>query len=253
MFEMQRHLEIMSMLEEQRGVRVSDLSRRFGVSRNTIRRDFSKLSGQGLIEVSRGGAILKKDAIESASFFLRSDEHLEEKVRIAEKAAELINDGDSIILGAGTTVAQIGKAIKNKKRDLKVVTNALSIIQELMDAKNITLVLVGGVINEGERSFVGFHAVDLIKQFHVNKAFLSCSGVTSEVVSNNDTYEVEIKRAIRSISERLILVTIHERIGRLSLVPVMKTKEIDSIITGSGGSTAEIEKIRNAGVEVFIA
>ena len=87
-FEMQRHLEIMGILEEQKGVKIVDLSKRFGVSSNTIRRDFAKLKEQGLIRIGRGGAIIKKDTIETSPFGLRKDIYLEEKAQIAQRAVD---------------------------------------------------------------------------------------------------------------------------------------------------------------------
>ena len=251
MLQLERQLEIMNLLQEKEVIRIKTLSERFNVSGNTIRRDLKHLAAEGYLNITHGGAVLNKDLKMGRPLNERQVSNIIEKRCIGLKAAELISDGEAIILDAGTTTGQIAEAIKNRK-GLTVITNAFNIAKELLDAPGITVVLTGGILNNITMSVAGFHAEQFVKQFHVSKAFISAGGVTIDEVTNTNGFEVQIKRNFMSVAEQVILTVNHEKIGREALASFAKIGDFDTLITDAGISDEDVEKIRKKGIEVIL-
>jgi len=232
MLEAERHQTIIKEIKENGVVRVSDLSRLFDVSQNTIRRDLQKLEEEGLIRRTHGGAILK-DFYDDVSppFTIRETKFKDEKQRIGQKAAEFIQEGETIILDAGTTVAQVAKNINNK-RDLTVITNAVNVALELSHHRGIVTILTGGIIMETINCLVGYPAEEFLSKVHVDKAFLAAGGVTvKEGLTNPNPFEVPAKKAMIKAAEEVILLVAHNKIGNIALAPIAPIEAVHKIIT----------------------
>ncbi|MGQ9631437.1 MAG: DeoR/GlpR family DNA-binding transcription regulator [bacterium] len=251
MFDVERQLNIVKLIRRRGSVRVSDLSESLGVSPNTIRRDLKKLEGDGLLRRTHGGAVLVGPSDMGPTLAERLDEFLDEKSRIGRKAAELIRDGESIILDAGTTTAQIAKHIGGR-RGLTVITNAINIALELASSPGIATILTGGILSDITKCTAGFHAEQFLSQFHVSKAFISAGGVTPEGATNTNTFEVQMKRTMMRVADEVILVVAHNKIGTVSLAPFASIEDIHKIITDDGAPKDVVEAIRGKGVEVIL-
>ncbi|NOY07440.1 MAG: DeoR/GlpR transcriptional regulator [Spirochaetes bacterium] len=251
MLQLERQLEIMNLLQKEEVIRIKTLSDKFRVSVNTIRRDLKHLASEGYLNITHGGAVINRDLKMGMTLNERQISFIAEKRRIGLKSAELIADGEAIILDAGTTTEQVAKAIKNR-RGLTVITNAFNIAKELHDIPGITVVLTGGILNNITMSAAGFHAEQFVKQFHVAKAFISAGGVTLDDVTNTNGFEVQIKRNFMAVAEEVILTVNHQKIGREALVSFAKITDFDILITDNGISDEYAEKIRNKGVKVIL-
>ena len=157
----QRYQKIISLMQTDGSVKVADLKKKMGVSPETVRRDLENMESQGLIRRTRGGAFLadKEDlsgerTIQYQNFSARERENLENKVEIAEFAVRFIKEGQSIALDSGTTAYELARVIKRTFHSLTVVTNSIAILNELADAKGITLIATGGVYRPEEMAFV---------------------------------------------------------------------------------------------------
>ena len=157
----QRYQKIISLMQTDGSVKVADLKKKMGVSPETVRRDLENMESQGLIRRTRGGAFLadKEDlsgerTIQYQNFSARERENLENKVEIAEFAVRFIKEGQSIALDSGTTAYELARVIKRTFHSLTVVTNSIAILNELADAKGITLIATGGVYRPEELAFV---------------------------------------------------------------------------------------------------
>jgi len=253
MLEVERHQSILRQVKQNGVVRVSYLSKLLGVSQNTIRRDLQKLEEEGLIKRTHGGAVLEDFYGIDLPFVTREDKYREEKQRIGEKASELIEDGEAIILDAGTTVAQLAKNIKTK-RDLTVITNAVNVALELANCRQILTILTGGIIREVTNCLVGYQAEEFLKNIHVDKLFLAAGGVTAEEgLTNPNPFEVPVKKAMIKAAEEVILLVAHNKIGKVALAPIAPIEAVHKMVTDSKASQKDLQAFREKGVEVIIA
>jgi len=252
MLEVQRHQGIIKQIKQNGAVRVSNLSKLFGVSQNTIRRDLQKLEEEGLVKRTHGGAILENFYGIDLPFIAREDTYQEEKQRIGKRAAEIIQDGESIILDAGTTVAQVARNIKNK-HNLTVITNAVNVALELADCREILTILTGGIIRGVTNCLVGYQAEEFLSEVHVDRLFLAAGGISvEEGLTNPNPFEVPVKKAMIKASEEVILLVAHNKIGNVSLTPITSIDAVHRMITDDGASREEIELFQKRGIEVIL-
>jgi DeoR family fructose operon transcriptional repressor len=249
--QLERQVEILKLIQTRGLVSNADLNRRFGASANTIRRDLRRLQDQGLLKVSRGGALRVSGAPMGLPLGQREDELIEEKVRIGRKACGLVNGGQAIILDAGTTTERMITGLRELS-GLTVITNGLNIARGLSGVPGVTTVLCGGILNDVTGSLAGFHAEEFMRQFHVATAFLSAGGVTVEGVANTNAFEVRVKHSMLEAAERVVLLVTHDKIGRKSFAPFARLDEIDVVLTDTGAPPDEVERLRAAGVEVVL-
>jgi DeoR family fructose operon transcriptional repressor len=250
MLQLERQLKIMNLLGLKEAATVTELTELFGVSANTVRRDLLALEEKGFLSVTHGGAVWNKRASMGLSLQQRQINHIQEKEAIGIGAAQLVSDGESIILDAGTTTGQIAKALK-RRSNLTVITNAFNIAMELTESEGITLVMTGGIYSHVTGCLAGFHAEKFLSEFHVNKAFLSAGGVTLENVTNTNVFEVQIKRSIMAAAEETYLVVTHQKLQKVSLVPFASTADFRAIITDAGADVEALGRFRDRGIEVI--
>lgn len=248
---MERQMEILGLLRNTNMVQIKDLSHRLRVSQNTIRRDLKRLEEEGLVTMTHGGAVGVRNAPMGMPLGVREDQYAEEKLRIGKKAAEFIQDGDAVILDAGTTTERVVPGLKDR-RNLTVITNGLNIALGLLGIPGVTPILVGGIINDTTFCTAGFHAEEFLRQFHVNTAFISAGGVTVEGVMNTNAFEVRIKQSMIQAADKVVLVVTGEKIGKTSLAPFAGLEEIDVVVTDGKAPPEEVERLRRRGVEVVL-
>lgn len=227
-----RHEEIIKLINKDRFVKVSQLSKLFEVSEETIRRDLDKLERDGLLKKLHGGAvpmdIVNVEGIKPVTE--RIEEHAKEKALIANLALDLINDGDTLILDSGSTTLQLARILDNK--NVTVITNDIGIAYELSFKENIKLIVTGGSLNARSFSMVGPETARYLGTFNVNKVFLSTSGIKLNkgfTASNN--LDAFIKKIMIGSGDKVICLADHSKIGRVSLVSFADFKDIDIIIT----------------------
>ena len=249
--QVERQLQILNLLTKDGVGQVSELSVRFGVSRNTIRRDLKHLEEQGLVSVRHGGAVSTGSPTVAVTFQKREDQFASEKRRLGERAAQLIEDGDAIIIDAGTTTERIIPALKGK-RNITVITNGINIALGLSGLTGVTTVMSGGILDESAMCTAGFHAEEFITQFHVAKAFIGTGGITADGLTNTNAFEVPMKRAMIRTADLIVLVVTHDKVGRVSLTHFAALSDVDIMITGAGADRGTIAAAEAAGIEVVL-
>ena len=143
----ERRQKILDLLNIENRVLVSELSRRFSISEVTIRNDLAELEHRGLLERVHGGAISTKRGYYNMTLTERSQANVEAKKIVAERAAAIVDDGETLLINAGTTTLLVAMELK-KKRNLKVVTNSIPIAQAIADSEGNSAILLGGELNE---------------------------------------------------------------------------------------------------------
>lgn len=249
----ERHRKILELLEEKPVVKVQELVNMFGVSLETIRRDLEHLDKNGLVRRIYGGAVKARVHAVEPSYETRALKCLQEKKAIGRCAAELVEDGEAIILDIGTTTLEVARALR-KKRNLTALTNSLIIANELLSHENKRVILIGGEVRPGEMASSGFIATQTVRQFRVNKAFLGAAGITVEDgITDFNLAEAEVRKAMLDIAEKVIVVADSTKIGVTALCCVAPLGSIHTLVTDSRASQAELELLRQVGLEVIVA
>ena len=244
---------IIGILEEKGVVSVNDLSRHFGVTTMTIRRDLDELDSRGNYQRTHGGAIFcmhaeKENEIPTLD---RMKLFINEKIAVAKKAASMIGPEETIFLGSGTTTLCLAKELQNRK-DISVVTNSLMIINELATNSQIDLMLVGGFLRRAEFSLIGNFATDMIANLHVDKVFIGMRGIHARFgLTSNHPQEIMTDRAILSMSDNIIVLADHTKIGHVAASRTDYITAAKTIITTDNASREIVDAIIKKGVQVI--
>jgi DeoR family fructose operon transcriptional repressor len=251
----ERRALIGEALGQDREVKVAELSRRFCVSEVVIRRDLLRLEQQGLLKRIYGGAIALPRAVVGIPMgFL---DNLAEKERIGRAAAEMVRDGDRLILDSGTTVLQLARHLPGEllsEGNLTVITNSLHIVREVGPWKGIHLMLVGGIYLPEYDIVVGPKAVEALHEWRVDKAFVGAAGLSlARGISTRNVLEAEVDRASVEAAAEVILLCDSSKIGVDRLATVVPVSRIHKLITDRKAPADFVDAVRDMGIEVILA
>ncbi len=242
-----REKEIVRLLAEDSGISVSQLSEKLSVSAVTIRNDLNNLAQKGVVVRTRGGAA----PAFHPNVVVRQNLRVEEKNRIAQTAAAVVNDGDTIMIEAGTTTALIARYLLGK-RFVNIVTNSALILPFARLNPGIRLTVVGGEFQAATESFVGPIALGELERFHVRLAFVGTDGFSRQ--GGLTTHLVEGAAIVRRMAERAektILIADSSKFGKIGFVHVLPVNEVQTLITDEGLPAAAEQELREAGIEVI--
>lgn len=249
MLAIERRKEILSRLEAEGKVLVSELAKSFDVTEETIRRDLEKLDREGLASKTYGGAVSKHTATLDLPYKIRIGVNVEEKQKIADTVASMISDGDRIMVDASSTAIYVIKKLKEKK-NLTVITNSVVILLELADKSDWTVLSTGGNLKEGSLSLTGSSAEKMIRSYHVDAAICSCKGVDMEIgVTDSNERDTLIKQAMFASAEKKILAADTHKLNKKSFVRVCEFQDIDVLVTDEKPSDAWCDFCMKQGVE----
>ncbi|HXZ74230.1 MAG TPA: DeoR/GlpR family DNA-binding transcription regulator, partial [Streptosporangiaceae bacterium] len=192
----QRRQAILAQVRERAAVSAEDLSRQFGVSVETIRRDLRRLQERGLLERVYGGAARPSGRSSEGSFAARSARHPDRKRAIAALAASLVEPEETVVIDVGTTALEVARALPASFRG-RVLTNSVPAAMELSARSDVELLLCGGQVRAGDGACAGAHAEAFFGEFYADRAFLGSGGVHPEA-GLTDYYpaEVAVRRTI---------------------------------------------------------
>lgn len=250
MLAIERRNAILAKLNTQGKVIVTDLSREFDVTEETIRRDLEKLDNEGLAKKTYGGAVVNQNLNIDLPFNVRKRANVELKQKIAEKIAEMIHDGDYIMLDASSTAIYVTKCIADRK-NITLITNSVEVMLELADKSDWNILSTGGSLKKGALSLVGASAERMIRGFHVDLAVCSSKGIDLNMgVTDSNEKDSEIKRAIFGAANRKILAVDSTKFDKISFVHVCDMADIDVVVTDSQPSERWIEHFKDKDVEL---
>ncbi len=254
MLQERRQNEIIQILQREEEIRVSEVSKLFGVSQNTIRRDLEELEKKRLVKKVYGGAIIsEKFPTPDLPYRVRESSMVEEKKEIGSIVSKLIQNGESIILDLGTTTLEIAKNL-HEKAHLTVITNNFSIVEELRRNPHIQLIVAGGEYRETSKGCVGGGYTEefFSKIYQVDRTFLSCGGITPEQgVMNPSHYELKTKREMIRAGQQVYVVATSDKIGKTSFASVCLLSEVDAIITDKHLPEEKIKTFQKLGVKII--
>lgn len=248
-----RRKNILRLVRENQSVKVSELSRLLGVSEGTIRTDLAALDDEQQLLRVRGGAVLREEVAGGQwQPPTRIDPHADSKLRIARWAAELIENGDSVLFDDSTTVLKMAAFLKNH-RNLTVITNGIEVARALAENTSNTVILIGGILSADGVSVKGSLAEKFLKDLHIQRAFVTCSGFSVDTgLTETDIHKAHIKsQMIRSAEETIALID-SSKFGKLGLTPFASTRDIAHIFTDSNISPQVVEQLRHDGIALTV-
>jgi len=246
-----RHLIAEAVLA-QGAATVAELSDRFGVSQVTIRSDLEALETQGMVKRNRGGAVANRISRYTPAFQQQSSVQPDAKRAIAAAAAERIEDGDWVLLDAGSTTLYLADHLMHRR--LTVAVNSVYSLNKLVEAPGIELIVIGGLLHRPALSFTGDTAEAFLERMHFDKAFIGVNGVTRRGVSVNNPAEAGIKRRMIDAASQVIVLAHAAKLGVDSLVRFAPLREVDLLITDRGASRAVRASLtKDSSLEVVVA
>jgi DeoR family transcriptional regulator, fructose operon transcriptional repressor len=230
---------------------LEELVRELGVSESTVRRDLDALEEQGAAKRTHGGVLYAGGMPRLAEFDERQPAHWAAKRAIAARAAEVISDGETVLLDGGTTTYEVARLLVG--RSLQVVTNSLPVANLFASESRSDLVLLGGYVSPRTGVCLGPYANELLGRLHVTTTVLSAAGIADEGLFNAHLLLAETEQAMLRAAGRVIVVADSSKFGRKSLTLVAPLAEIDAFVSDDGLTDDWKARISAAGSELIIA
>ena len=242
---------ILEILNKDSEIRIADLSKQLNTSVVTIRKDLDELEREGLLKRVRGGAILNYRGQNSAVYLDRMKVKKDEKMMIAAAAANLISDGDTVIINSGSTTLYCTQALRTKK-NLIVITNAVQVFNEISYCRNITTFFLGGRFDPDIQATFGDDTNEQLARYKADKLIIGMDGADIHAGATTYNYvEATAMRLMMKCAKEKILVVDDSKIGRAALVRIGMLSEFDVIVTNyQPGLESEYDELRTMGVNV---
>lgn len=226
-----RRKAILERLAEDKQLYVPDLARTLRVSSETIRRDLDRLEKEGKLKKVYGGAVLSDVPSWEPPFDQKVTINSKEKQAIGKLAASLIEDGDVVMIGNGTTTLGILDYLDNRK-NITLITHSTPVILSAMEKFKGHLIFIGGEVDMNQKSTHGPLAALTLRQLKANKAFISAGGVsTTDGVTDYDLNEANMSRLLLGRSDELIVLADHTKLGATTFAHICSLDNVSTLIS----------------------
>ena len=230
---------------------VSTMSTEFQVSEETIRRDLEWLEKEGIATRIYGGAVLCGNDRIAPPYSIRKNTSIEPKITIARQLAQLVQDGDTLMVDESSTAAYAVRALRQKK-GITLITNSLELLGEMNGQDTWNIISTGGALKHDVLALVGPHALRTVRSYHVRYAILSCRGINDRLgLADSDDAVVEVKQAMIASCDSAILLADQRKFDRDGLVALGNLSLVDKLITDRSPSRQWLEKLQQSGVELL--
>jgi DeoR/GlpR family transcriptional regulator of sugar metabolism len=229
----QRRREIVRQLYLTGYAEARELAETLGVNSSTIRRDLDQLARGGHVQRTHGGARLVAGAVD-LPYELKEREHLTAKAAIGRAAAELVGDGERILLDSGSTTYELARELRGR-HDLTIVTNDLRIAQLVAGFPGVQLLVTGGELLRSTYTLFGDRSVEFVRELSVDHSFLGADAIdVASGITNTNTLEIPLKRAMIDVAGAAVVLADSSKFGQRALVRVAELGEVDMVLTDDG-------------------
>ena len=247
----ERLKRIVDYVEIHEAITVPEIVSEFSISMTTARRDLDALAEQGKLQRVHGGAIALPKAPPEPPVLHRALEQAEEKQTIGRMAAELVQDGETVFLGAGTTVLEAARHLC-ARRNLTVITNSLLVVNALAEAQDISLVTLGGLFRHSEKSFVGHITEKALADVRAAKVIMGVRAIDArQGLTDEFPSEAATNRAIMSIGQQVIIIADHTKFGRVAGAFIAPISDIHVMVTDRNTPIDCIRAFEEQGIRVI--
>ena len=249
----ERRRLIVEKVNKQGRATVEELGHAFNTSTVTIRADLEALARQGALARAHGGALpVHAPVSNDTPLNIKETRRHAQKLRIGHAAAQLVRDGETIILDSGSTTAEIARQLRQMKLEsLTVITNALNVALELSGLAHVRVMMLGGLLRQTSYSLVGPDAEHTLGKLSADRLFLGVDGLDPAVgVTTPDPLEASLNALMIRVSRQTVAVLDASKLGQRSLSVITPVNRLHRVITDTSASAETVEALRAAGVEV---
>ncbi len=254
MHERERSQKILTLVRTRGVMRVRDLVKTLNASSATMRRDLVKLEAMGQLRRVHGGVeaieIARQTHLATRSFDISQTLHAQRKRQLAQAAAQLCSNGESIIINAGSTTWFMAEFLRTRR--MQILTNSVPIAQELIATSENRIVLPGGEVYREQGIILSPFDEDAIQHFTASKMFMSCYAVTPLGIVEGDPLIARAEAKLLSRAEKLIVIADSSKFEPRGSIAVCNLARVHTLITDGAAPAAMIDTLRDAGVEVMI-
>lgn len=247
----ERRNRLLELVRQRSFAALPDLTQQMQVSESTIRRDLDFLEESGAVKRTHGGVFYTGPSPKLTHFDHRQKTQWDKKKLIAEAAAKVIEDGDTILLDGGSTTYELARMLVG--RTLQIVTNSLPVASLFISNPVADLVLIGGYVHTRTGVSLGPYANHMLGDLNVRRAVLSVAGITVQGYYNSNLLLVETERAMMKSADEVIVLADSSKFDRSSLALLCPLEEIDLMVVDSGISDVWQRRLADAGVRLAIA
>lgn len=253
----ERKSEILNLLEKDGKIAVSSLADRFGVCKETIRRDLREFEVNNILKRTHGGAFIEAQVSRNQDEFpvtVREVQRYEEKLAICKKAASMIKDGDAIFVDNSSTTIFLIRCIP-RNVNVCIITNSMKVLLEAVQVKNPSLrfICLGGELKESNMSFSGMIPQKVAQDYYPSKAFLSCAGISEhQMLTDSSAAEVDIKKLMIDRSQKVFVLADHTKFSSTGHVHLTEFSSVDCIITDNKTDVAALAFLTKYDIELMV-
>ncbi len=250
-----RQDQILQLLTLRQRVTIEDLKEELHVSVETIRRDLKTLEGEGHLRRVYGGAILASPRGVETEYTKRANLHVTEKQAIAQRACDLINDGDTIVIDVGTTTLEFVKLL-NSKRNLTILTNAMQVALRVLNETQHKVYFLGGLLRQGEDSSSGTMCINCLENYYVDKAIIGAAGISASFdITDYHEPENAVRKKMMEIAGQVIVLADHSKFGITAFCKLCNMSKVDILVTDWSTPKKTIAQLNSecANLEILVA
>lgn len=241
---------ILELLVKEKKLEVAEISGHLGVSQVTVRKDLDAMEAQGLITREHGFAVLSStDDIKG-----RLAWHYEEKRKIACLAADLVKDGDTIMIESGSCCALLAKALTEIRKGVTIITNSAFIADYIRRESDFQIVLLGGIYQQDAKVMVGPMVRQCAENFWVDRFFIGVDGWSARTgFTNQDQMRAQAVRDMARQADQVIVLTESDKFTRHGTVPLNLKDRVSTVITDQSIGEDVRQELNQQGIEVIIS
>lgn len=250
----QRYGMILDHLRRRRAASIQELADTLGASVSTIRRDLDHLVENGYLERTHGGATLRQEALSTFEPDGVIAPHLasQEKQAIGRVAADLVEDGNSVIFDSSSTVRELARAVVERGLRITAVTNDLLTAQILGQSDAIRVVVPGGTIRPGSFTLTGEPGEDFLRTLHTDWAFIGTHAITDGVLTETSIDAARMKRAMIAAARHAVVLADSSKFTSPSFCTICQIGQLQGIVTDRQVAPDIVKRLREQAVTVWL-
>jgi DeoR/GlpR family transcriptional regulator of sugar metabolism len=247
----ERRNRLLEMVRVRGFASLSDLAGELDVSESTIRRDLDSLEESGTAKRTHGGVFYTGPSPQLPHFQQRQEAQWDKKRQIARRAAELIEEGDTLLLDGGSTTYELARLLVG--RSVQVVTNSLPVANLMTGNRDSDLIFIGGCVHLRTGVTVGPYANEMLAGLNVRRAMLSVAGIHDRGMFNSNLLLVETERAMIAAADEAIVLADSTKFGKQNLALLCDLAAVDKMVVDYEITEDWRSKVIAAGVELIVA
>ncbi len=245
-----RRQQLLEIVRAKGFASTQELFRELKASESTIRRDLEHFETLGEVKRSHGGVFYTGSEPKLPHFERNQSQNNQIKQGIANLAATLVEDGDTILLDGGSTTFELAQKLAG--RPLQVVTNSLPVSNLFMANYEADLVVLGGNVHLRTGTTIGPYANQMLSELNCRLAFLSVAGIHQDGFYNSNFLLVETEKAMMKAADEVVIVADSTKFGKKSLARLCELSSVHRLVVDSGITDEWKERIRDSGVTLFV-